>query len=209
MGTIPTAALVEPPSWTGAAHARNLSSTALRMTYRFRVHGAHHMGTEGSLVLVTGCEGVLAGLVLHAAAPRPLHVVANAAMSAVLPSSALATSGDIPPSGPYSIRTQRQALAALADDRAVAVAGDAVPVGYLVAASRAAVLPVVLLGVSGRVPTDPPRPGSRIDVFFAPPVSVDVPGDPLRATTRAAVVERVRQIVSDAEKLAGQRSGRA
>ena len=44
---------VEPPSWSGAAHARNLASAGLRMTYRIQVHGTHHVGTSGALLLVT------------------------------------------------------------------------------------------------------------------------------------------------------------
>lgn len=179
------------------------------MTYQVRPHGAHHVGTSGPLLLVTRCEGMLAGALIHATAPRPLHVVANAAMSSSLPEAVLAKAGDIAVLHPTAVHAQRTALAALADERAVVVAGGAVPVGYLVAMSGVEVMPVVLLGADGRVPTDPPRPRSRIDVYFAPAVAVSVPGDPLRASTRAAVAEQVRQIVSDAEELAAQRSGRA
>lgn len=198
---------VEPPSWSAAAHARNLAGAALRMTYRLQVHGAHHVGTSGALLLVTRSESVLAGPILHAAAPRPLHVVANEAMVSAVPERMLAASGDIRPMLPAAIDAQHTALAALADERAVVVAGGAVPVGYLVARSGVAVMPVVLLGADGKVPTDPPRPRTRIDVYFSPAVPVSVTGDPLRATTRAAVVEQVRQIVSDAEDEAVRRRG--
>jgi|JI10StandDraft_1071094.scaffolds.fasta_scaffold21667_7 hypothetical protein len=196
---------VEPPSWTGAANARNLASAALRMTYRVRAHGAHHVGTSGALLMVTRCEGVLAGALVHATAPRPVHVVANEAMDRALPERALSAAGDIRLTGPAAILTQRRALAALHDERAVVVAGSIVPVGYLVAVTGVAVMPVVLLGAVGRVPTDPPRPRSRIDVFFAPPVTLEVSGDPLRTTTRSAVAEQVRQLLADAEELASMR----
>ncbi len=200
---------VEPPSWHGAAHARNIAAAALRMTYQLNVHGAHHVGTSGALIMVTRCEAVLVAPILHAVAPRPLHVVANDAMQRAIPDAVMAKAGDIPISGPGAVLTQHRALAALLDERAVVVAGSAVPVGYLVGVSGVEVMPVVLLGAEGRVPTDPPRPRSRIDVFFAPPVMISVPGDPLRARTRAAVVEQVRQLVSDAEDLAALRTGRA
>lgn len=196
---------VEPPSWTGAANARNLASAALRMTYRVRAHGAHHVGTSGALLMVTRCEGVLAGALVHATAPRPVHVVANEAMDRALPERALSAAGDIRLTGPAAILTQRRAVAALSDERAVVVAGSIVPVGYLVAVTGVAVMPVVLLGAVGRVPTDPPRPRSRIDVFFAPPVTLEVSGDPLRTTTRSAVAEQVRQLLADAEELASMR----
>ena len=197
--------IVDPPSWTGAANARNLASAALRMTYQVRVHGAHHVGTRGSLLMVTGCEGVLAGALLHATAPRPLHVVANEAMNHALPERVLSAAGDIRLTGHGAVLAQRRALAALQDERAVVVAGSAVSVGYLVAVSGVAVMPVVLLGAVGKVPTDPPRPRSRIDVFFAPPVAIEVTGDPLRTATRSAVAERVRQLLADAEELAAMR----
>jgi len=199
---------VAPPSWSGAAHARNLASAALRMTYQLRAHGAHHVGRSGPLLMVTRSEGMLAGAILHATAPRPLHVLANEAMSHTLHETVLVKSGDIPVTHATAVAAQRTALAALLDERAVAVAGGAVPVGYLVAMSGVDVMPVVLIGADGRVPTDPPRPRSRIDVYFAPPVAVSIPGDPLRVTTRAAVTEQVRQIVSDAEELAARRTGR-
>ncbi|MHB8794300.1 MAG: lysophospholipid acyltransferase family protein [Candidatus Nanopelagicales bacterium] len=196
---------VDAPSWTAAANARNLASAALRMTYRVNAHGAHHVGRSGPLVIVTSCEALLAGAVVHATAPRPVHVIANEAMARALPARALAAAGDLRAAGAGSILAQHQALAALRDERAVVVAGDAVPASYLVAMSGAAVLPVVVIGAMGRVPTDPPRPRSRIDVFYHPPVVLDVPGDPLRASTRAAVAEQLRQLLADAGEQASRR----
>lgn len=195
------------PSWSAAAHARNLASAALRMTFRINVHGAHYVGTSGPLVVAAPSEGVLVGAVLHATAPRPLHVVASAAMLQALPAKARAAAGDVSPAGDGAIGAQRQALAALRDGRCVAVAGSTVSPAYLVAVSGAAVVPAIVLGASGRVPTDPPRPRSRIDVFYYPPVEVPVLGDPLLATTRAAVAERIRQAVADAEAEAALRRG--
>jgi len=196
-----------PPSWHGAAHARNLTSAALRMTYQLRPHGAHQVGTTGPLLMVTRCEGVLAGPFVRALAPRPIHVIANEAMARAVPAGVMAKAGDISSDGPYAITVQRQALSALADERAVLLAGSAVSVGYLAAMSGAPVVAVVLVGADGRVPTDPPRPRSRIDVFFSEPVQLTFPGDPLRSTTRAAAVEQIRQLVADAEKVATMRMG--
>ena len=91
--------------------------------------------------------------------------------------------------------------------RAVVITGSACPVGYLVARSGVQVMPVVMLGAEGRVATDPPRPRSRIDVFFFPPVSLPVDGDPLAASTRARLNERVRQLVADSGREALMRTG--
>ena len=199
---------INPPSWSGAAHARNLSAAALRMAYRMNVHGAHHVGTIGPLVMVCRAEGILTGSVLQSTVTRPIHVLANAAMQSTLAEGVLAKAGMIPVVPPFAIDAQRAALAALADDRAVAVTGSHVPVGYLVAASGAPVMPVTILGVDGRVPTDPPRPRSVIDVYFSEPVRLSVTGDPLRPSTRVAVEEQVRQLVADHDELAARRSGR-
>lgn len=177
------------------------------MTYRVNVHGSHHVGTTGPLVIVAPGEGVLVGALLHATAPRPLHVIASAAMQQALPDRALVAAGDIALSGPGAVSTQRRALAALRDARAVAVAGTAVSPAYLVAVSGAQVVPAIVLGATGRVATDPPRPRTRIDVFYYPPVRIELTGDPLAARTRAGVAERIRQAVVDAEAEAALRRG--
>lgn len=200
--------VLEPPSWSGAAHARNLASAALRMTYQLRPHGAHHVGTSGPLLMVCRSEGMLAGAILHATLPRPVHVVANEAMGKALRQGMMTKAGVIPVSSETAIEAQHRARAALEDDRAVVITGSACPTGYLIATCAVPVLPVVMLGAEGRVPTDPPRPRSRIDVYFMPPVTIEVPGEPLRASTRAAIEEQVRQVVSDAEAQAMMRAGR-
>ena len=201
------AALVEPPSWSGAAHARNLTSAALRMTYQLSPHGAHHVGTIGPLIMVTACEGVLAGSVVRALAPRPIHVVANEAMAEAVPLGLLTKAGDLALTGPGAITTQRRAAEAIRDDRAVLLAGSTVSPGYLVATTGAPVMPVVLIGADGTVPTDPPRPRSRITAYFFPPVTIPVEGEPLAASTRATLNERVRQLVADAGREALMRTG--
>lgn len=200
--------MVKPPSWSGAAHARNIAAPALRMTYQLRQHGAHNVGTSGALLMVCRSEGMLAGAVLHASVPRPVHIVANEAMGRALRQGMMTRAGVIPVVPPTAIEAQRVAIAALEDERAVIVTGGACPTGYIVARTRVPVMPVVLLGAEGRVPTDPPRPRSRIDVYFTEPVEIEVAGDPLHPTTRIAVEEQIRQLVADAEERAALRSGR-
>lgn len=200
---------VEPPSWQGAANARNLTAAALRLAYRIRPHGAHNVGTQGPLLMVTHCEAVLAGSIIRASAPRPIHIVASEAMAQAIPGNVLASSGDLVAVPPYGVDAQRMALAALADDRAVLLCGEASWPGYLAAFAGVPVMPVVVLGADGTVPTDPPRPRSRIDVFYMAPEVVAVPGDPLQSSVRTVVTERVRQLVADAERVALMRMGGA
>jgi hypothetical protein len=197
------------PSWSGAAHARNIASAALRVTYRLHPHGMHHAGAAGPAVLVCRSEGVLAGAVIHATVTRPVHVMANAAMMAALKQGMMAKAGVIPVADAAAISAQRSARAALLDERAVALTGSLVDPAYLLAVTGAPLVPLVLLGAEGRVTTDPPRPRSRIDVYCFEPITISVPGDPLRAATRAAVEEQVRQAMADVEHVAALRSGRA
>lgn len=199
----------ELPSWSGAAHARNLASAAMRVTYRLHAHGAHHADGSGAAILLCSNEGLLAGALIHATVPRPVHVVANAAMMAAIRQGLMAKAGVIPVREATAVAAQRAARAALLDDRAVAFTGSLVNPAYLVALTGVPIVPVVMLGAEGRVPTDPPRPRTRIDVYFFEPVQVEVDGDPRRASTRTAVTEQVRQVLVDAERAAAVRSGRA
>lgn len=199
---------LEPPSWSGAAHARNIASAALRMTYQLRIHGAHHVGTSGPLLMICRSEGILTGAVLHASVPRPVHVVANEAMSKALRQGMMAKAGVIAVSAPTAVEAQHRALAALQDERAVVLTGSMISPGYLVAMTGVPVMPVVMFGAEGRVATDPPRPRSRIDVYYTEPTPIEVVGEPWRVATRAAIDERVRQVLSDAERVAVMRAGR-
>lgn len=199
----------ELPSWTGAAHARNIASAAMRVSYKVHAHGNHHVGSEGPAVLACRSEGMLAGAVLHATVPRPVHVVANAAMMAALRQGMMAKAGVIPVREQTAVEAQHIARAALEDDRAVALTGSTIDPAYLLAVTGAPLVPVVMLGAEGRVPTDPPRPRSRIDVYYFEPVRVAVEGDPLSSTVRAGISEQVRQSLADAAAVAAVRSGRA
>lgn len=199
---------IELPSWSGAAHARNLASAAMRVTYKVHPHGNHHVGTSGPALLVTRSESLLTGTLIHATVPRPVHVVANAAMTSALRQGMLTRAGVIPVRSETAIEAQRIARLALEDERAVALTDSTINPAYLVAVTGAPIVPVVLLGAEGRVPTDPPRPRSRIDVYYVDPVTITVTGDPLAAGTRAAITERIRQILDDAEEQAARRSGR-
>lgn len=195
------------PSWYAAAHTRNLASLALHQLYRLRAHGAFHVGTDGPLLLVVPSEAVLAGVVVQAVAPRPVHVVVSTAAMTALPPVLRRVTGAIGVDAPTAVAAQHAARAALEDGRVVAVCGATVSAGYLVATTGVPVVPVTLLGVDGRVVSDPPRPGAQIDAYFVPPVRIDVPGEPLRVSTRAVVDENVRQVVADATEQAQRRAG--
>jgi hypothetical protein len=195
------------PSWIGAANMRNLSAGGLSLLYRLQASGAHHIGTSGPLILLCSSEAVLAGTVLQAIAPRPVHVIPNAAMSAVLPPSILTSMGAIVPSSTAAIAAQEAALQALADGRAVAVVGTLVDPAWLVAASQSPVLCVTLVGEQGRVSTDPPRVRSLVRAYVSDQHQVAAVGDPLSVSVRAGVTEQLRQLRADADDQALRRAG--
>ena len=165
------------------------------------------MGLTGPLILVCSSEAIIAGAVIQAIAPRPVHVVPNAAMSAAVPAVALHASGAIVPTSTAAITAQESALEALLDGRAVALVGSLVDPAWLVATSGAPVLCVTLVGEQGRVPTDPPRLRSLIRAYVSDQHAIAVSGDPLSVSTRAAVTERLRQLIADADDQALRRAG--
>ena len=195
------------PSWRGAANMRNLTASSLGLLYRLQGHGVHNMGLSGPLILVCSSEAVIAGAVIQAVAPRPVHVIPNAAMSAALPPAILRASGGIVPTSTAAVEAQKAALEALVDGRAVAVMGSLVDPAWLVAASQAPVLCVTLVGEHGRVPTDPPRIRSLIRAYVSEQHVIAGAGDPLSVSTRAAVTERLRQLTADADDQALRRAG--
>lgn len=195
------------PSWRGAAHVRNLAAGGLGLAYRLQAFGAHHIGTSGPVIVVCSSEAVLAGSLIQAIAPRPVHVIPNAAMSAVVPPSMLAAMGAIVPTSTAAIHAQEAALRALADGRAVAVIGSLVDPAWLVAMSKAPVLCVTLVGEHGSVPTDPPRIRSLVRAYVSDQHGIPTAWDPLSVSTRAAVTERLRQLTADADDKALRRAG--
>ena len=158
--------------------------------------------------MVCRSENVLTASLLQATVSRPIHVLANEAMSATINEGVMARAGVIPVNRPMAVDAQRMAIAALRDDRAVVVTGSDIPVGYLVALTGAPVMPVTIIGADGRVATDPPRPRAKIDVYYSEPVALAEAGDPLRPATRTRIEERVRQLVADHDRAAMRRSGR-
>ena len=199
--------IVAMPSWRGAAHVRNLSATGLRWAYRLQAYGAHQIDTRGRVIVLCPSEGVLAGLLLQAISPRPIHVVANAAMVAAFPARVLESTGGLVPVGTTALGAQLAAADALADGRAVAIVGSLVNPAWLVAMSHAPVVCVTLVGEQGKVPTDPPRIGSPIRAYVSAQHRLPTLGDPLRASTRAAVTEKLRQVMTDADDQALRRAG--
>lgn len=189
-----------------AANARTLGGPAVRMLYRIEVFGVHELPARGPLLVVGDQPELLAGTVIKAVAPRPMHVIASEAVARVMPPGVIGLAGDIVNPAP-GISAAEEALSLLECGEAVVVLGDQPAVGYLAAASRAPIATVAVFGAAGRVPTDPPALRTRIDVRFGPATQIEVPGDPLELAVIRGVGEQVRQHLADARAVAWARHG--
>jgi 1-acyl-sn-glycerol-3-phosphate acyltransferase len=181
-----------------AANTRNLAGPVIRGLYRITVHGLAELPVSGPVLIVGHCPDLISGLILKSVGSRPIQVIGPESMDGVIPGQFVRFVGDIP-RGTAGIQAARAGVEVLRDGGVLAVLGDRPPVGYLTAVSSAPVVPVVILGASGRVPTDPPPPGARISVHLFPARLVEPYADPCALRSVQDAGERVRQFVVDAE----------
>lgn len=205
---------------SGAATGRNLAALVTRM-WKLRVAGAHHVPVDGPVILAANHTAFLDGLLLAAASPRPVHVLAKSEIF-VPPIDRLmrATSQiRIEYDGPDR-SALLEAVAVLRDGGVVGVfpeahrgAGDARHLkhgaAYLAARTGALVVPVAILGArpAGTGKDALPRLRSPLDVVFGEPVDIRVEGDARRRAVLARSGERLRQTLSDHVQNAVRRTG--
>ena len=175
-----------------------LSGPAMRFAYRFDVEGAAQVPTDGPVIFHIDGDELLAGAALKAIAPRPVHFIVSGAPNEVFLGRSQLLAGDIALDG-FGFHASQAALRVLREGGAVAFTGEHPPLGFLVAASKATIVPVTISGAGGRVRTDPPKPGSRISIVFEAPIEIDAQGDPCALATVQEVAEQVRQARADAQ----------
>lgn len=192
---------------SAAATTRNLIAPLVRWGYRLRVHGAHRCPRRGPLLIVAPLRGFLDPTIIATCLPRPVDVLVD-------PGGLSALGGQIP--GRIVVHPDdpgpglREAVAVLQGGGAVGAwvgEGHERGAGLLIARTGATVLPVFVLGGSGRHPGDPPRWRARIDVVVGEPWSVRAPADPLSRADILSTAEVIRQRVVDHATLAGRRLG--
>ncbi|MFL6075965.1 MAG: lysophospholipid acyltransferase family protein [Mycobacteriales bacterium] len=155
--------------------------------WRVRVHGVAHIPTTGPVLLAGNHSGILDGPLLYGISPRPVHALAKEEVFVGPLRTLLLAIGQIPVdrTALLDVAALRACLGVLNQDRVLAVypegsrgTGDFATirdgVAWLALRSGAPVVPVAAFGVrrsDGRV-TVPPRPGTRVDVFFGRPFTV-------------------------------------
>jgi 1-acyl-sn-glycerol-3-phosphate acyltransferase len=193
---------------TPGATARNLVAPVMRWGYRLRVHGAHHCPRRGPLLVVAPHLGFLDATVIATCLPRPVEVLVEPGALAVFGSN---IPGRIVLDGDDATAALRRAGERLASGGAVgAWSGDGLEraAGYLVARCPAPVLPVAVLGASGRHPGDPPAWRARVDVVVGEAFAVPAPRDPRSLAGVLGAAEFIRQRVTDHAAAARVRTGR-
>jgi 1-acyl-sn-glycerol-3-phosphate acyltransferase len=194
---------------SAGATARNVIAPVMRWGYRLHLHGAHRCPRRGPLLVVAAHEGFLDATVIATCLPRPVDVLVDpgglTALGGRLPGRIIVDE-DEPGTG------LREAVARLQAGGAVgawAGEGRERAAGLLAARSGAAILPVAVLGGSGRHPGDPPRWRARVDVVVGEPQMVAPPADPLSRADILHVAETIRQRVADHYSVSRVRMGRS
>jgi 1-acyl-sn-glycerol-3-phosphate acyltransferase len=190
-----------------SATARNVIAPALRWGYRLRVHGAHRCPRRGPLLVAAPHLGFLDATVIATCLPRPVDVLVDpgglAAVGGKAPGRVLIDAAD-PGTG------LREAVDTLEAGGAVGAwvgDGNERAAGYLLARTGSPVLPVVVLGGSGRHAGDLPGWRARVDVVVGDPVLLDAPADPASRAEVLLLAEAIRQSAVDHAERARQRMG--
>ena len=176
----------------------SLSTSLVKFAYRISASGLTRVPATGPVIFHIEGDELLSGPAVKAASPRPIQLIVSGALSEVFLGRTQLLAGDIRLDG-FGFAAAEHAVAQLKAGGAVAVVGERPPLGYLVAASGASIVPVRVTGAGGRVRTDPPRPGSRISIVFEAPIQIAVIGDPCALATVQEVAEQVRQARADAQ----------
>ncbi|MDO8731313.1 MAG: hypothetical protein Q7L55_01875 [Actinomycetota bacterium] len=176
----------------------SLSASALKFIYRLRISGQSLVPASGPVIFHIEGDELLSGPALKAVAPRPVQFIVSGALNKVFLGRSQILAGDISMEG-FGFGAAEEAISVLKSGGSVAFVGEHPPLGYLVAASGAAIVPVRVTGAGGRVRTDPPKPGSPISIVFEAPIEIAVQGDPCALATVQEVAEQVRQARADAQ----------
>jgi 1-acyl-sn-glycerol-3-phosphate acyltransferase len=181
----------------------------LERRFDIRLHEPQLLPATGPVILAPNHLGILDGPLLNAMAPRMVHAVGKVEAFGGLQGVLLRRFGQISiDRSIVDIRAMRMSIRALRDGRVISVypegsrgAGNFTRVrpgvAYLAMVTGAPVLPVALLGTrsaGGSIDAHPPR-GTRVDVVFGEPFSVDPVSFPRRQIDVRAVATEIGEVL--------------
>ncbi|HEU4949012.1 MAG TPA: lysophospholipid acyltransferase family protein [Kribbella sp.] len=181
----------------------------LNRQFDISLHDAHLVPATGPAILAPNHLGILDGPLLNAVSPRMLHAIGKVEAFGGIQGYLLRRFGQISiDRSVVDARAVRLSVRALRDGRVISVypegsrgSGDfgrvRSGVAYLAMVTGAPVVPVALLGTrlaGGSVDAHPPR-GSRIDVVFGQPLSVDPVSFPRRQSDVRAVAAEIGEVL--------------
>ncbi len=196
------------PYRTGSV-VRHIIGPYLRWRYDLTIHHEDLFPRTGPVLLAPNHLGLLDGPLLGATAPRMLHQLGKIEAFGGLQGKFLHLAGQIPVDRTtYDVLAVRKAIKVLRDGNVMSIypegtrgRGDfrkvRTGVAYLAMVTGAPILPVALLGTrlpGGSVERYPPR-GSRVDVVYGEPFTVERVSFPRRHTDVRAVADQIGDVL--------------
>ncbi|MGC4941494.1 lysophospholipid acyltransferase family protein [Kribbella sp. DT2] len=188
---------------------RHVVGPYLRWRYDLTIHHEELFPRRGPVLLAPNHVGLLDGPLLGATAPRMLHQLGKIEAFDGMQGKFLHRAGQIPVDRTtYDTLAIRKAIKVLRDGNVMSIypegtrgRGDfrriRVGVAYLAMVTGAPILPVALLGTrlpGGSVEAYPPR-GSRVDVVYGEPFTVERVPFPRRHTDVRAVADQIGDVL--------------
>ncbi|MEV6286305.1 lysophospholipid acyltransferase family protein [Kribbella sp. NPDC051770] len=188
---------------------RHIVGAYLRHRYDLTVHHQERFPLTGPVLLAPNHLGLLDGPLLGATAPRMLHQLGKIEAFHGAQGKFLHLVGQIPVDRTtYDVLAIRKAIKVLRDGNVMSIypegtrgRGDfgkiRVGVAYLAMVTGAPILPVALLGTrlpGGSVERYPPK-GSRVEVVYGEPFTVERVPFPRRHTDVRAVADQIGDVL--------------
>jgi 1-acyl-sn-glycerol-3-phosphate acyltransferase len=194
---------LKPPVRSGV---RVVGTALARTVLSLKVEGAHHVPTDGPVLLAGNHSGILDGPLVFFVSPRPATLLTKSEVFVGVWARACGWLGLIPVHRGQADRAALQAgLAHLAAGGALGVfpegtrgsgGFDSITDGlaYLALRSGAPVVPIAVRGTGAALPKGKtvPKLRARVRVVFGPPVTVDPTGDLRARRTVRDAAEQLR-----------------
>jgi 1-acyl-sn-glycerol-3-phosphate acyltransferase len=188
---------------------RHVVGPYIRWRYDLTIYHQERFPRTGPVLLAPNHVGLLDGPLLGATAPRMLHQLGKIEAFDGLQGKFLHLAGQIPVDRTtYDVLAIRKAIKVLRDGNVMSIypegtrgRGDfrriRVGVAYLAMVTGAPILPVALLGTrlpGGSIERYPPR-GSRVEVVYGEPFTVERVPFPRRHTDVRAVADQIGDVL--------------